>query len=375
MEKWTVLLGKVLERLLEAARKKNEYYYMIRSILELLAIGDHLEIYKKLFLETVVLNSQTSQKPTIEVEMEGINSFLHCDFQFKFQKSFVGQNAQFQLCLKDTRKIFIPISKIQIIFSNSSLNHLYFPSFNKTGVADDEVEWVNGTNTSMNSEFKCFVGELDLSMSRPKKIIQGGIMVDQPQQIEATHVHIYCGNTCLIFNLKLSEKINNRKWLYIAPNGGGIKYFPFTPCSDHRMIRVNRRQPNFKIETIHHPPGLLDEFYHVQVVIRNGENENMRAYISLEISNEDNSQNNECSLIFIDPNDQGKVSIEHLEVGMIKSLHSSTISVYLKCQKSAGTRTFSIGVFDILTLGIFSISFRDVNVRCFAAEALLFNDV
>jgi hypothetical protein len=113
----------------------------------------------------------------------------------------------------------------------------------------------------------------------------------------------------------------------------------------------------------HSPPGLLTEFYGLKVLIKNGEKQDMRAYMNISCKLEEASgrisqplntlvltlgagiaPERVKDLIYVDSSLNGSAAIEDLDLGQIARKKAISKELFLQCRNHPGNRVIVVTV-------------------------------
>lgn len=396
-EKWFSALALILTWTLDSAMDKSRMDTVVEVLIELLSpeLTPAEEQRRKYVshLTALLRDPAVKLQQPVNIPAESYFSFLSCGVQMKHAVNFVGGRCNYQVTLSGAPSSRVPLvlSTVKFIFNNPQFNTIIRHgtgvtrppimhqidgrSFKWTDVrkcvqVDDEAagsgSWLSCTADLSLVEDVTLVLEGAIVAARPQEL-QVGCTGSKPpaqmltslrpspqiQSVMVTFEGAGGWTANIPFNVKDRpiERTSRRKWIGRTVTNGVTALICRTleGNGEQTTLRVNHRQPNFRLNVEHAPPGLLGEFYTLRLVVVNSERTDMRAYVDLELAPGEGMTAIADDTLVIPSGSASPTSatreLKNVDLGVIAHGSSTTLTVHVIGRNTPGERVLSIAVY------------------------------
>ncbi|KAI8374513.1 Gryzun, putative trafficking through golgi-domain-containing protein [Radiomyces spectabilis] len=360
-ENWHMVLTSILRWSLRCAKELQSWDRTIECLIELLSGKLPMTDQKRQDIQQELMDIIHKQEPIehspMVINMDQINTFVHCSVQFQSQTNFVDTAVPFQITLttdKTSPPLPFRFSAMRIIFNDAQYNMILRDTNTEEGHQKMElIDCTDGLTTVAEGDHSGWqTKDVDLGItSHQKKVIQAAIFPKECGQIKM--VGIYLDLISAHWNIALhypldtkvveNEPPSRRKWLEESKVGDNPKFKLLGGRGELHEVRIMQKPPRIDIKAAHHTPALLNEHYKVCVAITNRESESILGKLSVTMKNIEGAVNGDF-VSFDDGSAEMKQGMSELDLGTIASGETVTKEIYLHGDEVSGSRLVTMTV-------------------------------
>ncbi|KAJ3393816.1 hypothetical protein HDU92_007453 [Lobulomyces angularis] len=373
-DRWFYILKHILRETILCASKLGVFNVVIESLLELLGLGEDV-VDELLFLldgkdlnerqllqkngieklpsmdssmdlftpvqgrEKVYFNSFDPENTSVEIDMNTINSFIDCSFQFKYPECVAGESMEYQVNFWARKGIeftsALKFSKLLIKFSESDYDVEISSNIDDVDTNDQSISDINFYNMCKNANNeKNFQVRSLYFQSGQKYTFQGLIKPkDSMLELKFTEAKAILQNSLksreIILNFRVKDHINDnekklRTWI-TKDNNEIVKKLVLPGIGEVSALQINQRQPKVNIVLKHCTPAYIEEVHPVSVFVTNEENEEIDVFLDAEFKGVTSEGNDNSCFISSNYNSSKNFTKEDKAVNFVGGINLGTI--------------------------------------------------
>ncbi|KAJ3218890.1 hypothetical protein HK099_004896 [Clydaea vesicula] len=373
-DRWFYILKHILRETILCASKLGVFNVVIESLLELLGLGEDV-VDELLFLldgkdlnerqllqkngieklpsmdssmdlftpvqgrEKVYFNSFDPENTSVEIDMNTINSFVDCSFQFKYPECVAGESMEYQVNFWARKGIeftsALKFSKLLIKFSESDYDVEISSNIDDVDTNDQSKSDINFYNMCKNANNeKNFQVRSLYFQSGQKYTFQGLIKPkDSMLELKFTEAKAILQNSLksreIILNFRVKDHINDnekklRTWI-TKDNNEIVKKLVLPGIGEVSALQINQRQPKVNIVLKHCTPAYIEEVHPVSVFVTNEENEEIDVFLDAEFKGVTSEGNDNSCFISSNYNSSKNFTKEDKAVNFVGGINLGTI--------------------------------------------------
>ncbi|CAG8562050.1 3931_t:CDS:10 [Ambispora leptoticha] len=340
-ENWHSILESILRLSLKCARELGDWENVIKYLIELL-------------------------------------SDLTCNFQFRQTSTFVGAPTPFQIVINTSSNS--PVQPIRFDYLHLSFNNAHFNyhlidkgelTTNNSFNHKEKIKWVDCREDCQQTEVEGFgfvwTKKVNLNITSGSTFVYEGLLVPT-ESGELTLLTISLGlltpNWEIELNFNSKSEFNDSKikgkWLeFKQENNTELndkitvtkpKFVPLEGSGEPSSIKITHKRAKVDIQVKHHSPALLNEHFPIELTILNLEAEDVKVVLNVELVSIDFEGS--FAYLTTDITEEGKQSLNGIDVGIIPAGQSSIKVVYIFGEKLPITRTLHLSIWYASASGI-----------------------
>ncbi|CAG8498132.1 7467_t:CDS:10 [Ambispora gerdemannii] len=384
-EIWHSILESILRLSLKCARDLGAWENVVEYLIELLSDRISQTHEKRVEIQNQLINilykneipNAVSNKP-IMIDMNLINSFVTCNFQFKQTATFVGAPTPFQVAINTSSNS--PVLPMRFDYLHLSFNNTHFnyhlidkgESITNNSILNKEkIKWIDCRDDCQQIEVEGFgfvwTKKVNLNITSGSTFVYEGLLVPT-ESGELTLLTISLGlltpNWKVELNFNSKSELNDskvrRKWLEFEQDNDTEsndkivatkpKFIPLEGSGEQSSIKITHKRAKVEIQVKHHSPALLNEHYPIELTILNLEAEDVKVVLNAELVSIDFEGS--YAYLTSDPAEKGKQSLNEIDIGIIPAGQSSIKIIYIYGEKFSITRTLRLSIWYASALGI-----------------------